>query len=163
MRGMTTYFLISSPLGEIYYGTHFRLQSMPDLGKSTSELYVGSTFPNSGEQMVYYYGPTYSNKMTDIPVSVGPVNWSYKGDCILPNSRTAMMPGQFGFKIWQDVDKSKKYDHPIVIEPGVFSSSTHEDEYFSTDVYSIQFCEQRSMIDATYETFEVKCDVKLDR
>ena len=175
MRGMTTYTQITTDFsyqdpevhitGTYTYGTHFRLQTLPNIGKSTAAMYVETSFTND-EQRLMDFGPLYIDGDRDgkIFVSGGPMpQWSYNGYGIttIPKSssdNSIFMSGDFCS--WNDIDISRKYDRPITVEPGKGSIPYGTKGYSGIDVYGIKFCEQKSRINVTYETFEVKCVVE---
>jgi len=163
MRGMTTYTHSQweeSPGRPNFYITHFRQQAIPEIGKSTAAMYVKSSFTDDELELLSVAPTTkYGDNAVDILVSIFPFcEWYYKGDGITTSINYMYWESQ-EFIPWHDIDISRKYDRPITIEPGKTSKTYGVNGYSGIDIYGIKFCEQKSRINVTYETFEAKCVV----
>ncbi|MDR2698332.1 MAG: hypothetical protein LBB30_01470 [Candidatus Methanoplasma sp.] len=156
MRGMTTYFSVHPESAPFVYGAHFRLQSMPYLGKATAEAYVGSR----GEYQAQYNPLSTFGQETIWVSSISGLSWSYKGYGIIVHNKSDMSKDMM--RLEHDIDESKRFEYPIVIEPERLSYVYYND-YTGEDTYGILFCERTSTFGSEWEWFEVKCNVSLER
>jgi diaminopimelate decarboxylase len=129
---------------------------MPYLGKATSEAYV-----DSRGQYQALYNPLSTHGQETIWVSsIAGLSWSYKGYGITVHNKSDTSKDMM--RLEHDIDESKRFEYPIVIEPGRVAY-VHSGHYSGEDAYGILFCERTSTFGSEQEWFEVKCNVSLER
>ncbi|MDR0523240.1 MAG: hypothetical protein LBG62_02305 [Candidatus Methanoplasma sp.] len=144
-----------------YYQTHYRLQSVPESGARTADMYISSQH-NQNNMALVDYSPTTSSGSSTVGVSVGASvatggtgsisltgSWQYSVSDVMVIDQSNF--GTNSFSTWHNVDETKSVGSATyVIEPGKVTkvdcqSGARDGAYRCYENYSIQFQKNGAM------------------